>query len=158
VDPRERLSATQAQLVSALVDGGTAPPGFDAQRVAVAASALVRKRARLVRHAWPSLAASLGEAFDERFAAVAATPPPREGGGIADGFALADALAADGVLSGEARVERLLLRAGWRRTRGGAVPRRGAFAGCAVAGPPRRLVLAVRVPGLGTRLLTLGGG
>jgi hypothetical protein len=153
---RERLAAAQAGLVCALVAGAPPPAGFDAHRIEVAAAALLRKRARQVRRAWPALTASLGPAFDRRFATFAADhPPPLTGGGVADGLALADVLAAEGALHGEAAVERLLMRARWRATPAGAVARRGPFAGVVVAGRPRRLVAAFRAPGLGPRHVTL---
>lgn len=153
---RERLAAAQAGLVRALVGGAPPPAGFDAHRIEVAAAALMRKRARQVRRAWPALAASLAPTFDDRFATFAADhPPPLTGGGVADGLALAGVLAAEGALHGEAAVERLLMRARWRATPVGAVARRRPFAGVVAAGPPRRLVVAVRVPGLGPRHVTL---
>ena len=145
---RDRLAAGQAALVRALAGGGPVPGGFDRGRVRAASTALARKRAREVARAWPTLAAELGEDFTGEFLAYAAgRPPPARGGALADGLAFADALAGRGRLPGNARVERLLARA--RLSPG---PARLA---ATLAGPPRRLVVTVRLPGLGDRCLSL---
>jgi hypothetical protein len=145
---RERLAAQQAALVRALVDGGPPPVGFDPARLRATAAALARKRAREVARAWPALAADLGDDFGARFLADAAhRPPPAAGGALADGLAFARAVARERRLSGDARVERLVARA--------RLSRRRARLAVAVGGPPRRLVLTVRSPGLGERWLSL---
>jgi hypothetical protein len=146
--PRERLAAEQAALVRALVGDGPVPGGFDPGRVRATAAALAAKRAREAARAWPALAAELGQDFTPAFLEHASRqPPPARGGALADGLALADALARRGRLSGNARVERLAARA-----RLSPSPARLA---ATLAGPPRRLVVAVRLPGLGDRWLTL---
>jgi len=140
-EDRERLAAEQAALVRALVDGGPVPAGFDRDRVRATAAALARKRAREVARAWPALAAELGDDFTARFLADAARrPPPARGGALADGLAFAGALARTRRLSGDARVEALLAAAHLAAT---------------VAGPPRRLVVIVRAPGLGEHWLSV---
>jgi hypothetical protein len=145
---RERLAADQAALVRALVGGGPLPGGFDPDRVRATSAALARKRAREAARAWPVLAAELGEEFTEAFLAHAARrPPPARGGALADGLAFADALARRGRLPANARVERLGARAHL-------APGRARLA-AALAGPPRRLVVAARLPGLGERWLSL---
>jgi hypothetical protein len=145
---RARLAAEQAALVRALVDGGPVPGGFDPERVRATSAALARKRAREVARAWPVLAAELGEDFTGRFLAFAAgRPPPARGGALADGLAFARALARQGRLPGEARVEALLAAAHLS----GSATRLAAT----LAGRPRRLVVAVRLPGLGDRCLSL---
>jgi hypothetical protein len=145
---RERLAAEQAALVRALVGGGPVPRGFDPERVRATSTALARKRAREVARAWPVLAAELGDDFTGRFLAFAAgRPPPARGGALADGLAFARALARQGRLPGDARVERLLARAHRSPS-----PARLA---AALAGPPRRLVITIRLPALGDRYLSL---
>jgi hypothetical protein len=145
---RERLAAGQAALVRALVGGGPVPGGFDPDRVRATSTALARKRAREVARAWPVLAAELGEEFTGRFLAFAAgRPPPARGGALADGLALARALAGQGRLPGNARVEALLAAAHLSPS-----PARLA---ATLAGPPRRLVVTVRLPRLGDRWLSL---
>jgi hypothetical protein len=145
---REQLAADQAALVRALVGGGPVPDGFDPDRVGATSAALAGKRAREVARAWPALAADLGEDFTGRFLADAARrPPPARGGALADGLAFARALARSGRLSGDARVE-AMLAAAHLSTR----PLRLA---ATVAGPPRRLVVAVRAPALGDRWLSV---
>ena len=143
-EARDRLAAGQAALVRALVGGGPVPGGFDPGRVRATSTALARKRAREVARAWPALAAELGQEFSGRFLAFAATrPPPARGGALADGLAFARALAGQGRLPGNARVEALLAAA-----RLSPSPARLA---ATLAGPPRRLVVTVRLPGLGDR-------
>jgi hypothetical protein len=145
---RERLAAEQAALVRALVSGAPVPDGFDPERVRATSAALVRKRAREAARAWPVLAAELGQEFIPAFLALAARrPPPARGGALADGLAFADDLARQGRLPGNARVERLGARAHLSPA-----PARLA---ATLAGPPRRLVLLVRLPGLGDRWLSL---
>jgi transposase len=145
---RHRLAGEQAALVRALVGGGPVPGGFDPGRVAATSAALARKRAREVARAWPVLAADLGAGFTDRFAADAARrPPPASGGALADGLAFAHALARQGRLSPNARVEAMLAAA-----RLSASPVRLA---ATLAGPPRRLVMTVRAPGLGERWLSV---
>jgi hypothetical protein len=142
---RERLAAEQATLVRALVGGGPVPDGFDRDRVRATAAALARKRAREVARAWPALAAELGDDFTAWFLADAARwPPPAKGGALADGLAFAGALARTRRLSGNARVEVML-----------AAARLSTRLAATVAGPPRRLVVTVRAPGLGEHWLSV---
>jgi hypothetical protein len=145
---RERLAGQQAELVRALVGGGPVPGGFDPERVRATSAALARKRAREVARVWPVLAADLGEEFTGRFVADAARrPAPARGGALADGLAFARALARQGRLSPNARVEAMLAAA--------TLSSRPARLGLALAGPPRRLVVTVRAPGLGERWMTV---
>ena len=116
--------------------------------MAATSAALAGKRAREVARAWPVLAADLGEGFTGRFLADAARrPPPARGGALADGLAFARALARQGRLSPNARVEAMLAAA---RLSG-----RRARLAATLAGPPRRLVVTVRAPGLGERWLSI---
>ena len=145
---RERLATEQAALVRALVSGGPVPDGFDPDRVRATVAALARKRAREAARAWPVLAAELGQEFTPAFLAHAARrPAPARGGALADGLAFADNLARQGRLPGNARVEALLAAAHLSPS-----PARLA---ATLAGPPRRLVATVRLPGLGDRWLSL---
>ncbi len=144
---RERLAGEQAALVRALVEGGPVPGGFDPARVRATSAALARKRAGEVARAWPVLAADLGEGFTGRFVADAARrPPPARGGSLADGLAFARALARQGRLSPNARVEAMLAAA--------SLSARRARLALALAGPPRRLVVTVRALGQGERWMT----
>jgi transposase len=145
---RERLAGQQAALVRALVGGGPVPRGFDPERLRATSAALAHKRARDVARAWPLLAADLGEEVTRRFAAAAARrPAPARGGALADGLAFARALARQGRLSPNARVEAMLAAA--------RLSPRPARLGLALGGPPRRLVVTVRAPGLGERWITV---
>ncbi|MGH3742479.1 MAG: hypothetical protein ACRDT8_24090 [Micromonosporaceae bacterium] len=83
--PRPRaggLAQRQADLVAALTSGAPTPPGFDAERVQIAARALLRKRAAGVAAAWPWLAS--GEPWPAAFVEWAAGRPPR--GALQDGW------------------------------------------------------------------------
>jgi hypothetical protein len=82
------LAKRQAELVRCLVAGGPMPAGFDAERLEATRKALLRKRSGEVRQAWPALAASYGERWDEVFTAWAEGKPPL--GSLVDGhdFAL----------------------------------------------------------------------
>jgi hypothetical protein len=145
---RARLAAEQAALVQALVGGGPVPGGFDPERVRATSAALGRKRAREVARAWPVLAAELGEDFGGRFLAYAARrPPPPRGGALADGPAFARSLGRAGRLPANARAEAMLAAAH--------LSPRPARLAAALAGPPRRLVVTVRLPGLGERWLSI---
>lgn len=148
---RDRLAAEQAALVRALVGGGPVPGGFDPGRVAATSEALARKRAREVARSWPVLAADLGEDFTSRFLADAARrPPPARGGALADGLAFARSLARQARLSPNARVEAMLAAAH--------LSARPVRLAATLAGPPRRLVVTVRAPGLGERWLSVPPG
>ncbi|WP_199443909.1 hypothetical protein [Umezawaea beigongshangensis] len=78
-DQRERLAAAQAGLLRALLAGGDVPEGFDPQRIAVEARALLAKRRGIVAMLRPDVADELGERFRPLFDAYA-TAHPREAG------------------------------------------------------------------------------
>ena len=154
-DARAELGRAQAVLVRALVAGGAPPPGFDPGRLAAASSALVDKRAREVAKAWPALARALGPRLAETMRArAAAHPPPASGGAVVDGLALLTRRARRG-LPVEARVEHLARRAEFT-VRRGRLRRRRLFAGAVLLRRPRRLLLALRIPGLGLRWVRVG--
>jgi hypothetical protein len=148
-----RLEDLQAQLVRALMDQGEPPDGFDAARLAMAACSLINKRLRESARAWPALARCLGERYAERFRESArVTPPPAEGGPLADGRAFLQTIPIT-ELDEEARREGLLVDLHWRTTRGGLKRRRGCVVKWARLGG--RLVVGVRLPGGGVRLFRL---
>jgi hypothetical protein len=149
-DEDTQRAALEAQLVRALTGQGEPPEGFDPARVQAAAEALARKRARAVARAWPALTRALADSYGKRFAAFAATRPvPREGGPLADGRAFARWLAAAGELPDPGRLEALAVDLRYARCGGGLVPRRGPVLRAARLRHARRLVLALRMPGLG---------
>jgi hypothetical protein len=152
---RRQLAEAQSRLVRSLVGQAPPPDGFDPVRLRLAARSLVNKRLRESARAWPMLARCLGGRYAERFRAFAAlTPPPGEGGPLADGRAFARAVPLD-ELDGDARRELLLVDLLWRPTRLGLRPRRGfALKGARIGG---RWVIGLRVPGLGARLIALTG-
>jgi hypothetical protein len=58
---RSKLAEEQSALVAAVVGGGAAPEGFDADRVCMMARSLRQKRLRTVARAWPALVQALGD-------------------------------------------------------------------------------------------------
>ena len=101
-----------------------------------------------LKHVIVPRTSDLGDGFTDRFAADAARrPPPASGGALADGLAFARALARQGRLPGDTRVEAQAAAARLSRS-----PARLA---ATLAGPPRRLVIVIRAPGLGDRWLSL---
>jgi hypothetical protein len=153
---RADLARRQAELVSALVGGDAPPPGFDEARLRTASAALRSKRAHAIAKAWPRLARALGSEFAaavERH--LRSWPSGPASGPLGDGRALARALAAEGRLPWEGRLELLAadLRHRWPAN-GRRLPRR-AGAAAAWRGAPAELVLAVRLPVLGEHWVRL---
>ena len=153
---RDAYEARQAELLRALMRGDAFPGGFDVAKAAAAGRSLRRKRARAVAGAWPALAIALGVGFAARFDAFAReTPPPAFGFGTADGLAFARTLSPD-ERGDDVRVELLLARALVAGRGAGAMrARRGLFAGATVLREPRRILIVLRVPGLGRRGLVV---
>ncbi|MFD6264291.1 hypothetical protein ACFWFK_24485 [Micromonospora chalcea] len=90
------LAARQAELVAALVAGGTLPPGFAPAPVEAARRALLRKRSGDVARHWPLLAAGLGADWPATFTAWADGRPTN--GSLRDGWDLARKLRDQGTL------------------------------------------------------------
>jgi len=153
---RDAYEARQAELLRALLRGNGFPDDFDAAKAHAAGRSLRRKRARGVAGSWPALALALGDEFDARFDAFArTTPPPSYGFGYSDGLAFARTLPA-GELTEHARVELLLARAAIAGREGRTLrARRGPFAGAIALSEPRRILIVMRVPGLGRRGLVI---
>jgi len=101
-----------------------------------------------VAHAWPALALQLGAGFRERFDAVAReTDMPASGDPLEDGRLFARSPACDVRLGDDARAELLLAPA----LRG-----RGLFVRAAwLRRPTPRLLVVMRLPGLGPRRLVV---
>ncbi|HET8682548.1 MAG TPA: hypothetical protein VFM54_11840 [Micromonosporaceae bacterium] len=126
------LAAGQAALVAALVCGGPPPGGFDPDRLRVAATALLRKRAAEAAATWPLLAASLAPQWTPAFTAWAAGRPPT--GPLRDGWDLARELRSAGLLTGAAP-EELAACESWWRYDGAGPPRRRRWLATGRAGP-----------------------
>lgn len=73
--PRERLAGRQAELLKALLAGGDAPAGFDADRLRVEADVLRTKHGKLVAYLRPDLAEALGDRFPVLFREYAVRHP-----------------------------------------------------------------------------------
>lgn len=153
----EALTAQQRELVRALVVGGPAPAGFDPARVAAARHALRDKRRRALLRAWPALPETFGERFDEVFLAfVEQTPPPRDGGALADGRSMLRWLERRGTLDPALRLRARAFDLLYRSTPEGVTPRRGAGVRVAFARRPLRVVMLWRWPGGHPRIFRLG--
>ncbi len=149
-EPRSQLAAMQAALVLGLTRQGEGPDCFDRTGLAVTAAALASKRARSVARAWPGLADALGDRFAECFVRYAEhSAIPVHGGPLADGYAFARALAANGALPDAGRLEVMGVRLRNRCCASGLVPRRSPSVAIAWLHQQRRLVLAGRLPRLG---------
>jgi hypothetical protein len=155
-EARTRLAAQQAQLMLALAGRGQPPAACDPARLRATTEALATKRAQAVARVWPGLVQGLGARFRECFDEVAAAVPlPHGGGPLADGRAFARALARRGELSDAGRLEALAVDLHYRVCKSGLRPRRGPAVTWARLRESRRLVLAIRLPWLGERRLTL---
>jgi hypothetical protein len=155
-EARRQLGALQSDLMRALHGQGAALAGADTKRLSATAEGLFRKRRRSVARAWPALVQALGNQFSERFAAFAAeTALPREGGALADGREFVRFLAKRGDLPDAGRLEALAVDLRYSQSACGLVPRRGPAFKMSVLKNPRRLILALRLPWLGQRWLTV---
>lgn len=70
-DARAALARAQAELLTALVAGGEAPPGFDAERLRIQTAGLVAKRRGAAARLRPDLVMLLGGDFAAEFDAYA---------------------------------------------------------------------------------------
>jgi hypothetical protein len=154
-EPRARLAARQAELISALY-GGPPAEGLDARLVTLTSDSLAHKRARAVARAWPALARALGADLADQFAAFARVTPPPEGGALADGLAFSRVIARKRRLPDDARIEGMLATSRVKLRSNGLVARRGPRLAAAMTGRPRRLVVIATLPPIGTRVVTLG--
>jgi hypothetical protein len=151
-----QLAVHQSLLVRALMAQGEPPPDFDAAHMRAAAASLARKRARATARQWPGLARALGRRFGGLFAAYAkAAPLPRQGGPLADGRAFARWLAARGDLPEAGLLQALAVDLRHTGNPDGLAPRRWPTCKAAWLHESRRLIVAVRLPWLGERWLSI---
>lgn len=95
-DARAALARAQAELLTALVAGGEAPPGFDAERLRIQTAGLVAKRRGAAARLRPDLVMLLGGDFAAEFDAYARGRPRPPGGSHADVRDFAEELRATG--------------------------------------------------------------
>ena len=67
-DDRQRLAEQQANLVAALTGAQPLPANFEADKLALAARSLLKKRTRGVERAWAATVTALGPRFADLFA------------------------------------------------------------------------------------------
>jgi hypothetical protein len=148
-EAREKLASLQAELVAALTRQAAPPAGFNATRIAAAASALMTKRMRAVARAWPEL----GEAFAgfaARFQEYALSNPlPHAGGPLADGRVFVRWLSHRLELESRICLRALAVDLRYVASASGLTPRRRPALGIARLRDSHRLIVAVRFPGLG---------
>ncbi len=145
---RERLARAQRELVEALGVGAPVPAGFDVERVHEAARSLLNKRRRGVERSWPALVAALGDTFRPRFEAWARGHPLGvEASAFGDGRRFAQGLLDEGAFPEAAREELFSFDVRFRLGEDSLVPRSGLGVRAARVGTPRRLLLALRLPG-----------
>jgi hypothetical protein len=154
-EARQQLALMQAELVRALVEGADAPADFDRQRLAAAAESLWLKRARTVARVWPQLAGAMGDGFAVRFANYArANRLPHDANPLTDGRAFTKWLERAGLLPDEGRLEAFAFDARYRIRHHQVVRRRGPLLRLLRLKALRRLIIVVRLPGLGERWLS----
>ncbi|MEK6288484.1 MAG: hypothetical protein AABO57_22430 [Acidobacteriota bacterium] len=155
-DARRRLAAAQLELVRALVSNEIAPAEFDNSRIQATADALLLKRAHAVAGAWPSLARSLGSAFDDRFALYSRSRPVvQEGGPLADGRAFARELARAGAVQDDVALETLAFDLRHRVSSDRVIARRGFSFGASLLKQPLRCIIGIRIPLLRERWISI---
>jgi hypothetical protein len=153
------LAEAQAALVRSLTAAAPAPDGFDPQLISLSARALVKKRVRTVARVWPQLVAALGDHYEERFQQYALKHPlPRHGGPLADGRFFARHLQQSKELPDAGRWEAFAIDLHHVMRSDGLHPRRGFSCSAAMFPQLRLLALAVKLPWLGSRILTLPYG
>ncbi|WP_335938800.1 DUF692 domain-containing protein [Streptomyces sp. PTD5-9] len=121
-EARDGLAAAQTALLSALVAGAPAPPGFDERRLGVQTRALAVKRAGVVAKVAPELPEILGADYRPAFLAYAGSRP-MSGGYRRDALDFAEELLSTGRPADAAARRRLTH---WWRDRAGARPPRRA--------------------------------
>ncbi|MEU9759767.1 DUF692 domain-containing protein [Streptomyces sp. NPDC047985] len=124
---RDRVAVAQTDLLSALVAGAPAPPGFDERRLRVQRHALAAKRARVVAKVAPELPEIMGDGYRKAFLAYAGSRP-MSGGYRRDALDFVEELLDAGRPADDAARRRL---AHWWEDRAG-------------ARPPRRTTLLLR--------------
>ncbi|GAA4838938.1 HvfC/BufC family peptide modification chaperone [Saccharopolyspora rosea] len=100
---RDDLAARQAALLDALLAGGQAPPGFDADRLDLQARMLVAKRRGVLAKRCPELVDRLGEEFAALAEEYCRDNPRRTAADRGDAEAFHDWLAGRGLVPARRR-------------------------------------------------------
>lgn len=157
-ETRAILAEQQRQLLKALCSGDPVPVDFDRASVETCGASLLIKRGRAAARSWPALERMLGERdFVTRFLNFARqTPLPEQGGPLSDGYAFAISLGNVVEWTDEARLEKLAIDIRYRWTRRGLILRRAPTLRILWIRKRQSLVLAIRLPWIGVRTVTLG--
>ena len=142
IESRKRLQHAQDQLVTSLMQGGDAPPGFKEEDLASAARSLLAKRRRLVQLAWPVFETTLSGQFISRFNEYARQAPLfLEAQGRQDGARFARWLLQQGQLPDPCRLALMQVE-----LEGITRPRRGVAVRFAWLKERRRLAMGIKLP------------
>jgi hypothetical protein len=151
---RHRLAAMEVEFIRSLTAGGPYSSGSDIRGMRATSQLLRAKRVRTMERAWPELAGVLGDGLADRATDVlASTPLPPGDHAVQDGLTVARHLAAAGPIPDSLRLRMLAVRLRYRRRRGVLVQWSRPALGFTYLRQSRRLICALRVPGL--RLLSI---
>ena len=146
---RSRLASMEAEFLRSLSSGGPFAAGSDRRGMQATSKLLWAKRVRSMAKAWPELASLLGTGLTERAAEVLAGTSLAAGDhALQDGLLLALDLKATGPIPDNLRLKLLAVRVHHRWHRGHLARRSGPALGCTYLRQSRRLVCALRLPGL----------
>jgi len=149
---RQKLAATQAELVRALVARGPIPAGFDENRLRITARSLISKRRQALAQIWPTIVRGIGTPFVERFTTYAAEHPlPLSANTLADGRAFLAWLDGQQPLNDVLCIEAMSYDLRFVETPLGLRRRTGFAVKTAKLREAGQRVLAVRLPWLGER-------
>jgi len=153
---RRRLASMEAEFIRSLLAGGPYPAGSDLRGMQATSQLLRSKRLRHLAKAWPELAQILGNAFSERAIELLDSNGLRQPAhAVQDGLTLALELRAEGPIPDGLRLRLLTVQLRYRWQRGRLVRRPGPAVGWAYLRQSRRLVVALRIPGLDMQTISI---
>jgi hypothetical protein len=143
------LAAMEAEFIRSLMAGGPYMGGSDLRGMQATSQLLRAKRVRTMARAWPELVGVLGDGLAEQATDVlAGTPLPPGDHAVLDGLIVARHLEAAGPIPDSLRLRMLAVRLRYRGKRGLMVQWPRPALGFTYLRQSRRLVCALRVPGL----------
>jgi hypothetical protein len=155
-EARRRLASMEAEFIRSLLAGGPYPAGADLRGMHATSELLRSRRVRHIAKAWPEVAELLGKTFRERAIELLAGDGPRQPAhAVQDGLTLALQLEAEGPIPDRLRLRLLTVQLRYRRQRGRLVRRPGPAVGWTYMRQSRRLVVALRIPGLALQTISV---